>query len=76
MDTQYLAKTLVAVGLMLVVAGALVYVGGKVGFFGFGKLPGDIRIERENVRIYFPLMSSIIISIVLTAILFLLSRLR
>lgn len=70
------ARTLIILGLVLVLAGALVYLGGKVGFFGLGKLPGDIRIERENVRVYFPITTSIIVSVVLSAILYLISRFR
>jgi hypothetical protein len=48
-------------------------VGGIVYFFGdnlswFGKLPGDIRIEKENMSIYFPLTTMIIISVIINLI--------
>ena len=41
---------------------------------GLGRLPGDIIIERENFHFYFPLATSIIFSIILSAVLWLLSR--
>jgi len=50
-------------GAMLVV-GALLSFGGKIPWLG--RLPGDIVIEREHVRFYFPIVTSILISIVLS----------
>jgi hypothetical protein len=45
------------------------------GAFGwFGHLPGDIRIERENARVYVPIVSMLVISVVLTILLNLISR--
>lgn len=67
-------------GPMIVLAGvALVLVGlavwsGALGWFG--RLPGDIRIERDSMRIYIPLASMLLISVVLTLLMYLLSRLR
>lgn len=63
---------IVLAGLAIIVIGLLVWWG---GFSWFGHLPGDIRIERETVRIYIPLVSMLVISIVLTALLNLISRL-
>lgn len=63
-------------GLVILVAGIAVYFGGKAGFFGLGKLPGDVRVERENFSFYFPITTSIVISIVLTLLLTFFSRLR
>ena len=40
-----------------------------LGFAWFGHLPGDIRIERENVRIYIPLISMLLVSVVATVLL-------
>jgi hypothetical protein len=62
---------LVLLGLAIIVIGLLVWGG---GFSWFGRLPGDIRIERETVRIYIPLVSMLVISIVLTVLLNLISR--
>lgn len=60
-------KYIIFAGLMIVVVGLVVY------FFGnklhwIGRLPGDIRIERENFRFYFPLTTMILISVLLTVI--------
>ncbi|MCC6155134.1 MAG: DUF2905 domain-containing protein [Candidatus Hydrogenedentes bacterium] len=60
----------------MVAAGLLVYFGGKAGFFGLGKLPGDVRIERENFSFYFPITTSIIVSVILTLLLTLFAKLR
>jgi hypothetical protein len=55
----------------LAVVGLLVSVG---GFGWFGRLPGDIRIERDTMRIYIPFASMILISIVLNLIFYLIRR--
>ena len=65
-------KLLMLLGVVLLVAGALFYFGGK--FFSLGNLPGDIHIERGNFSFHFPVVTSIIISIVLTIILNLIAR--
>ncbi|EMY76866.1 PF11146 family protein [Leptospira weilii serovar Ranarum str. ICFT] len=41
-----------------------------------GKLPGDIRIERENFRFYFPLATSILVSVLISLILFLIQKFK
>lgn len=50
-------------GLLIVVLGALIWAG---GLSWFGRLPGDIRIERGDVRIYVPLVSMLLLSMVAT----------
>ena len=60
-------KTMMVFGLLLFVAGAVVYFSGKYSLLG--RLPGDIHIERENFSFHFPIATSIIVSIVLTIIL-------
>ena len=55
-------------GLILFIIGGLVFLAAKFGF-PFGRLPGDIRIERDGFSFYFPLASMTMISIVLTIIL-------
>jgi hypothetical protein len=62
---------LVAAGVVLVLVGLLVWSGG-LGWFG--RLPGDIRIERESVRIYVPIVSMLLVSAVLSLVLYLLRR--
>lgn len=51
---------IVTAGIVIVLLGILIWTG---GLCWFGRLPGDIRIERPNVRIYIPLMSMLLISI-------------
>ncbi len=67
-------KLFITIGILLIVIGILWQVGGR--FLPLGKLPGDILIRKENTTFYFPLMTSIIISIVLSLILFLIGRFR
>lgn len=67
-----LGKILVLTGLGLAGIGALLWFGGKIP--GLGRLPGDIVIKRENFTFYFPLATSIIMSVVLSLILALFRR--
>ena len=61
-----LGKFLVMIGVVVVVLGLLLWSG--IGTGWIGRLPGDIRIERANSAFYFPIVTCIIISIVLTLI--------
>jgi uncharacterized membrane protein required for colicin V production len=63
---QEIGKLLVATGIVAVIAGAALWSG--VGAGWLGRLPGDIRIERGNSGFYFPVVTCIIISIVLSLI--------
>jgi len=63
------AKILVGTGLILVVAGIILYFLGK--FTGIKSLPGDITLKKENFTFYFPLGTSILISILLSLVLLL-----
>lgn len=58
---------LVVGGIVLVLVGLLVWSG---GLSWFGRLPGDIRIERETVRIYVPIVSMLLVSAVLSLVLY------
>lgn len=71
MSSSSAGLTLVLVGIAIVVIGLMVWAG---GFSWFGRLPGDIRIERETVRVYIPIVSMLVVSVVLTLLLNLLSR--
>ena len=64
-------RWLVAIGLVLVVIGLLWPLLSKLGL---GRLPGDIVIERGNVRFYFPIVTCLIVSIVLSFFFWLLNR--
>lgn len=63
---------MIALGLGTIVVGALIWGG---AFSWFGRLPGDIRIETENSRVFIPLGSMLIVSAVLTLVVNLISRL-
>jgi hypothetical protein len=63
---------LVALGIVLVLVGLLVWSG---ALSWFGRLPGDIRIERESVHVYVPLVSMLIVSVALSLLLYVLRRL-
>lgn len=62
---------LVIVGVALVIVGLLVWSG---AFSWFGRLPGDIRIERDSVRVYLPLASMLLVSVGLSLLLYLVRR--
>jgi ribose/xylose/arabinose/galactoside ABC-type transport system permease subunit len=66
-----ISQFLVTIGVVLVLAGLLWPVLNKTGL---GRLPGDIVVERENFRLYFPLTSSIIVSLILTILFWLFRR--
>ena len=67
-----------SIGTWLIIGGIVLVIMGVLANSGwlswFGRLPGDIRVERENVRFYFPIASMIIISVVLTLLFYLLGR--
>ncbi len=74
MNTIGIARLLVIAGLVLLVLGGLVYLAARTGL-PLGRLPGDIRIQRENLTCIIPLATSIILSILLTLILNIIARL-
>lgn len=73
MEINSIGKTMMLFGIILFVLGAIFTLGGKVSWFG--RLPGDIYIQKKNFSFFFPLATSILISIVLSIIL-ILSRKR
>jgi hypothetical protein len=68
---RQLGPWLVVAGIALAVVGVLAWTGTLAWF---GRLPGDIRITGENTRVYIPITSMIIVSLALTALLWLLRR--
>jgi len=66
-----ISRLLIIFGLVLVAVGLLWPLVAKLGL---GRLPGDIVIERENFRLYLPIGTSVLISAILSLILWLLSR--
>ncbi len=69
---QDMGKALIVLGFILAAAGILIAYGGKIPFLG--KLPGDLRIERENFTLFFPLGTCLAISIVVSFIFWLFRR--
>jgi uncharacterized membrane protein YidH (DUF202 family) len=71
MATPSAGPLIVVAGLVIVLIGILVWLG---GLNWFGRLPGDIRIERDTVRVYIPLVSMLVVSVALTLLLNLIRR--
>ncbi len=71
---ETLGRTLMLSGILLFLAGGVMYLAARFGL-PLGRLPGDIRIERENFHFYFPLATSLLLSLLLTLLLNLIARL-
>jgi len=67
-----LGKTLIIVGGIIVVLGVIFLAGGKLPFFG--NLPGDIHIKGKQVSFYFPVVTMLVLSVILTVIVNLIFR--
>jgi uncharacterized membrane protein len=73
-EMEQTGKILIFIGLILIIAGLIIYfAGNKLNWIGH--LPGDIRIIKENVKIYIPITSMLLISIVLSVIIYLIRKL-
>lgn len=72
MDMSTLARVLIFIGCAFVFCGVVVFILAKIPFIG--KLPGDIVIKRENWSFYFPITTCIIISILLTLLMWLFGK--
>ena len=70
-----LGKLLLILGGLLVVAGALLFFGGKLPF-RLGRLPGDVVYRGERTTFYFPIVTSLVLSGILTLVFWLAGRLR
>ncbi|WP_203473782.1 DUF2905 domain-containing protein [Dissulfurispira thermophila] len=69
---QHIGKFLIIMGIVIAVIGGLVMLSGKISWLG--RLPGDIVIQKKNFTFYFPLATSILISIILTLIFWIVGR--
>jgi len=65
-------KILIILGIIIIITGGLLLLANKIPFLG--KLPGDIAIQKKNFSFYFPITTCIIISIILSFIMWLLGR--
>jgi Protein of unknown function (DUF2905) len=70
-----LGRALLVLGVLLVLVGAFFYFGGKLPF-RLGRLPGDIVHKGEHTTFYFPIATSLLLSVGLTLLFWLISRLR
>jgi hypothetical protein len=67
-----LGKSLIYLGIIIVVVGLVLTYGGRIPWLG--QLPGDIYIRRENFTFYFPLTTGLIISVILSLVLYFFRR--
>jgi len=70
-----LGKLLILFGAMLLVAGVVVMLWGRM-HFPLGRLPGDFLYRGKNTTVYFPLATSVVVSVVLSIVLYVVSRWR
>lgn len=68
-DLQFLGKSLIGFGLIITFVGLLIFFSDKIPFIG--RLPGDIFIKRENFSFYFPLATGLLLSLIISLILWL-----
>jgi hypothetical protein len=69
-----MAKVMILIGVLLIVVGLVILVFPRLHFVG--KLPGDILLKKENYTFYFPLATSIVISIIISLILYVINKFR
>jgi hypothetical protein len=69
-----LGKLLLALAAVLAVVGGLLLLADRFPGLRIGRLPGDLSVERERFRLYIPVTTSILLSVVLTLLLWLLGR--
>ena len=70
---QNLGKIIIIAGIILVIAGLIIYFAGN-RLDWIGRLPGDIRVEKENVKFYFPITTMVLASIILSILLWLIRK--
>jgi len=70
-----LGKTLLGLGVLLAIAGGALFLAGRFGV-PLGRLPGDISYRGKNVSVFFPLGTSILLSVVLSVLFYVISRFR
>ncbi len=72
---QQTGKYIIIAGIVIVVIGLIIYfAGNKLQWFG--NLPGDIKIKRENFRLYAPITSMILLSAILSFLLWIISKIK
>jgi len=69
---QYIGKFLIILGIVIIAVGSLLLLSGKISWLG--RLPGDIIVQKKNITFYFPLATSILLSILLTFIFWIIGK--
>jgi hypothetical protein len=62
--------------LLMIIGGIILIIGFLMQFIKIGKLPGDIVIKKENTTFYFPLMTSILLSVILSLVFYIIGRFK
>lgn len=71
---QQFGKYLIIAGIILIIAGTVLWLGSKSNFFG--NLPGDIKIKRDNFTFYAPLTTMLLISALLSLVLWIITKFK
>ena len=74
MDLSSLGKAIVILGAVLILAGGLIWLLGRSGL-PLGRLPGDVHIQRDGMSCYFPIVTMILLSLLLTVVVNIIIRL-
>lgn len=70
---QHTGKLVIIAGIVIILIGIIIYFAGdKLNFFG--RLPGDVNVEKENFKLYFPITTMILLSIVVSLILWIIRK--
>ncbi len=67
-----IGKSIIFIGIVLIIVGVFITMAGKIP--GVGKLPGDILIKKENFSLYFPLTTCILLSIIVSTLIYLFGK--
>jgi hypothetical protein len=68
-EFQQIGRLLIFAGIFIIILGVLFFFGDKISFLG--KLPGDIYIKKKNFTFYFPIVTSILLSLIISLIIYL-----
>lgn len=71
-EINMFGKVLIGIGLFFILLGLIFTLGTKINWFG--KLPGDILIQKKNFTFYFPLTTSVIVSVILSVLFWIIGR--
>jgi hypothetical protein len=69
-----IGRSLILIGIVFLVLGLILTYGDFFNFLRLGRLPGDISIRRENFQFYFPITTCIVVSLLLTLVIYLLKK--